>query len=348
MFQIGLNPYGFTHTVGLQAFGTPRANPEGTGLRGFIRIAADVGAKCLEFDGRWLAPLNDVELAELCEELPPVPRLCSYWLQHVPGETLEEAIRATRAIGGTVIRLHLTPVLEGARARQGQKWEQMLRHARLTLNREARKAADAGLTVAIENHQDLGSEELLAFAEEAGTNVGIALDTGNPFAVAEDPVAFARRVAPRVQHVHLKDYVSQFTPEGFRLIRCPIGDGCVPLQEIADEIFRLKAEATKNSFVASGFSRKDGADAVLTASIEVGALDVRHVRIFAPDWWEGYPARPATELRTALERLKIKRLNDNAEYRTPWEMQQPTPAIVDYEMAQLWKSVENLRALGWM
>ena len=59
----------------------------------------------------------------------------------------------------------------------------MLRHARATLNLEARKAADAGLTIAIENHQDLGSEELLAFAEEAGENVGIAFDTGNAFAV---------------------------------------------------------------------------------------------------------------------------------------------------------------------
>ena len=326
MFLIGLNPYGFTHAVGLQAFGTPRANPAGTGLRGFIRIARDIDAQCLEFDGRWLAPLKDDELAALARELPEVPRLCSYWLRHTPGETLDEAIRATRAIGAGTIRMHLTPVLEGARAKQGPKWQQMLDHARTTLNREAPKAADAGLSVAIENHQDLGSDELLLFAQEAGPNVGIALDTGNPFAVAEDPVAFTQRVAPRVQHVHLKDYVSQFTPEGFRLIRCAIGNGCVPLQEIAAALAR------------------EG----VTASIEVGALDVRHVRVFAPDWWEGYPARPATELRAALERLKTMRLDDNADYRTPWEKQEPTPAIVEYEMAQLRKSVDNLRALGWM
>jgi 3-oxoisoapionate decarboxylase len=324
-FRVGLNPYGFTHAVGLQAFGTPRANSAGSGLQGFIRIARDIDAQCLEFDGRWLEPLGHDELAVLASELPNVPRLCSYWLQHVPGETLDEAIRATRGIGGTTIRMHLTPVLEGARAKQGPKWRQMLDHARTTLNRESPKAADAGLSVAIENHQDLGSEELLAFAEEAGSNVGIALDTGNPFAVAEDPVAFARRVSPRIQHVHLKDYVSQFTSEGFRLIRCPIGDGCVPLQEIA-------AVLAEN----------------VTASIEVGALDVRHVRVFVPDWWEGYPSRPATELRAALERLKTKRLDDNADYRTPWEKQEPTPAIVEYEMAQLRKSVENLKALGWM
>ena len=324
-FQIGLNPYGFTHTVGLQGFGTPRANPQGTGLRGFVRIATEINAQCFEFDGRWLAPMKDDEIVALGDELPRVPRLCSYWLQHVPGETLDEAIRATRAIGGSTIRMHLTPVLEGARAKQGSRWPEMNAHARETLNREARKAADAGLDIAIENHQDFGSNELMALAEEAGANVGIALDTGNPLAVAEDPIAFAKRVAPRIKHVHLKDYVSQFTSEGFRLIRCPIGDGCVPLQEIAETI---------------------GAE--LTASIEVGALDVRHVRVFAPDWWEGYPPRPATELCTVLERLKTKRLDDNADYRTPWERHELTPAIVEYELAQLRKSVENLKALGWM
>jgi sugar phosphate isomerase/epimerase len=326
MFQIGLNPYGFSHAVGLQAFGTPRANPDGTGLRGFIRIASDIGAQCFEFDGRWLAPLTNDQLARLGGELPDVPRLCSYWLQHVSGETLDEAIRASRAIGASTIRMHLTPILEGARAEQGAKWPQMLQHARETLNREARKAADAGLQVAIENHQDFASDELMAFAEEAGPNVGIALDTGNAFAVAEDPVAFAKRVVPRIKHVHLKDYVSQFTPEGFRLIRCAIGDGCVPLKEIA-EVF---------------------ADLRLTASIEVGALDARHIRVFMPEWWEGYPTRPVGELRIALDRLKTKRLDDNADYRTPWESNQSTAAVVDYELEQLRKSVGNLKALGWM
>jgi len=326
MFQIGLNPYGFAHAVGLQAFGTPRANPDGTGLRGFIRIASDIGAQCFEFDGRWLAPLTNDQLARLAGELPDVPRLCSYWLQHVSGETLDEAIRASRAIGASTIRMHLTHILEGARAKQGAKWQQMLEHARETLNREARKAADAGLQVAIENHQDFGSDELIAFADEAGPNVGIALDTGNAFAVAEDPVAFAKRVAPRIKHVHLKDYVSQFTAEGFRLIRCAIGDGCVPLKEIA-EVF---------------------ADLRLTASIEVGALDARHIRVFMPEWWEGYPTRPVGELRIALDRLKTKRLDDNADYRTPWESNQSTSAVVDYELEQLRKSVGNLKALGWM
>ena len=34
----GLNPYGLTYYLGLQGMGTPRHNPNGTGLEGFIAL----------------------------------------------------------------------------------------------------------------------------------------------------------------------------------------------------------------------------------------------------------------------------------------------------------------------
>ncbi len=40
--RLGLNPYGLTYHLGLQGAGTPRANPKGAGLEGFI--ATDRGA----------------------------------------------------------------------------------------------------------------------------------------------------------------------------------------------------------------------------------------------------------------------------------------------------------------
>src|SRR5688500_19394494 len=101
MFQVGLNPYGLSHTVGLQGLGTPRANLAGIGLEGFLHLARDIGARCIELDGRWLAPLGEDELTRLGDELPPVPRLCSYWLQHEPGETLEEADRKSTRLNSS-------------------------------------------------------------------------------------------------------------------------------------------------------------------------------------------------------------------------------------------------------
>ena len=63
MLDIGLNPYGLTYTLGLQGQGTPRANPKGRGLEGFIDIATELGARTLEIFEPWLARMDDDELA---------------------------------------------------------------------------------------------------------------------------------------------------------------------------------------------------------------------------------------------------------------------------------------------
>ena len=75
---------------------------------------------------------------------------------------------------------------------------------------------------------------------EETKGVGICVDAGNTFPVAEAPMDFYARVAPYVRHVHLKDYRVQFTDEGYRLVRCAIGDGAVPIAEMLDLFAALR------------------------------------------------------------------------------------------------------------
>ena len=159
------------------------------------------------------------------------------------------------------MRLGLSPVLCGDRNAFGAaRWAQQIAAIRAGLAGSPPPPPSTASRSAMENHQDFGSAELMAFCEEAGDNVGITLDRGNAFPVAESPLSFARTVAPRVRHVHLKDYRVQFTDEGYRLVRCAIGDGAVPFREIFDLL------------LADGRT--------LTASLEPGALEARHVRLF--------------------------------------------------------------------
>lgn len=325
-FSLSLNPYGLAYTVGLQATGTARANPAPIGLDGFVALARANGLSGIEIDHRWLTPLSNDRLAELGRSLGTLRRVCSFWLAHQPGETLSDAIRCTKAVGASIIRFHLTPVLEGSRAAHGERWHAMVDHARRTLQREAPRVADAGLVLAIENHQDFGSEELVAFAEALGEHVGIVLDTGNPFAVGEDPVAFVRRAAHRIRHVHLKDYRAQFTAEGYRLVRCAIGDGSVPFAEMVQAL--------------------DRPDLACLASIEPGALEARHIRLFTSGWWDGYPPRDARELAIMLGRLRARCLDDDADCRTPWELRASPDVVMAYESAHLVRSLDNIRSMG--
>ena len=199
-----------------------------------------------------------------------------------------------------------------------------MRHA---LREAAPCAAAAGVRIAIENHQDFGSAELVAFCEEAGPSVGICYDTGNSFPVAEAPLDFTKTVAPHVAHVHLKDYRVQFTDEGYRLIRCAIGDGAVPIAAIAEIL------AAHHPW--------------LTAVLEPGALEARHVRLLTPGWWHQYPPKPAAALAACIAAARHRHLPEDADWRTPWERGEDG-ALEAYELDMIRKSAANMAALGLM
>jgi hypothetical protein len=74
-----------------------------------------------------------------------------------------------------------------------------------------------------------------------------------------------------------------------------------------------------------------------------GALDARHIRLFEPDWWTGYPPRAAAELATALGRLQQNAFEPGADYRTLWELGDSPEAISAFELDQLQRSVDWLR-----
>jgi 3-oxoisoapionate decarboxylase len=322
-FAFGLNPYGLTYHLGLQGGGGPRANPKGAGLEGFIAIATELGAKVLEIYDPWLRAMSDDQLRALrdrLEDLGMTP-VVSSGLMMGP---FESALRSARILNAEVIRHGLTSVLCGDRHALGDKWKELVAEVRVALADRGPRAADEGRVVAIENHQDFGSDELVEFCETT-RGLGICLDTGNTFPVAEAPLDFVARVAPHVRHVHLKDYRVQFTDEGYRLVRCAIGDGAVPFVPVLD--------------IVAAQGRK------LNAVLEPGALEARHVRFLRPEWWSFYAPKTASALAACLAAARVNRLPDEADFRTPWE-RSDGDAIADYELTMIRRSASNMRAIG--
>ena len=181
------------------------------------------------------------------------------------------------------------------------KWGELdATHPRGARRNGGRAPTTPGYRFGIENHQDFTSAELVAFCE-ASRGVGITLRhrqhlPGRRGAARLHP----RAIAPHVVHVHLKDYRVQFTDEGYRLVRCAIGDGAVPFARDAAPILGPQHPT-------------------LTAVLEPGALEARHVRLFTPDWWNGYAPKTAAELAACLRAARVNRLPEDADYRTPWE-----------------------------
>jgi 3-oxoisoapionate decarboxylase len=324
--KIGVNPYGLTWTVGLQGSGTPRANPAGSGLEGFLKVASEVGAEVVEIFSPWLTDLGTEGRRALRDRLDQEGRV-AVASASLYGEEVPDLLRNAVDLGVSTMRLGLSPILCGDRNAYGAaRWAERIASIRADLARLAPAAAEHGIAVAMENHQDFRSAELMDLAEEAGDNVGITLDCGNAFPVAESPLSFARTVAPRVHHVHLKDYRVQFTDEGYRLVRCAIGDGAVPFREIVDLL------------LAQGRP--------LTAVLEPGALEARHVRLFTRDWWRGYPPVDARELAETLAAARVNLLPEDEDYRTPWERGAEGEELLAYEHDMIHRSAANVRALA--
>jgi 3-oxoisoapionate decarboxylase len=310
---VGLNPYGLSYTLGLQG------NPQGGGLEGFLALAQEIGARVAELHEPWLRTLDLAALAERLRSLGLTP-VVSAGLDPAGDDA---ALAAAVALGAGVVRMALTRVLQGDR--HAAAWPEVVASARARLARLEPRADASGVTIAVENHQDFTSADLMALCAEAGEAVGITLDTGNAFAVGEAPLDFARAVAPRVRHVHLKDYRVQPTDDGYRLVRCAIGAGAVPFPALV------------------GVLERD-----LTASLEPGALEARHIRLLTAEWWRGYPPADARQLAAALRAARVNRLAEDEDARTPSEHGVTGEELIGYEREMLLGSAANLRALGLM
>jgi sugar phosphate isomerase/epimerase len=241
------------------------------------------------------------------------------------GAEVERVLALAARLGARAVRTTISQCLEGDRSRYGrQGWRDHLEALVKPLRRAADVAEDLAIPFGIENHQDLCSSELTWLLEQVDSpRCGAVLDCGNALAVGEHPAAFAERVLPYLVHVQLKDYAVHPTPSGWRLVRCPLGDGVVDWPDLAARI-------------------EAGAPDVI-GCIELGATTARHVRILERDWWETYEPRPWGDVLDALRTLHAAEQPPGAKWRTPHEQQEPPTVQAAYELAQIAASVAYLR-----
>jgi sugar phosphate isomerase/epimerase len=156
---------------------------------------------------------------------------------------LETMLTLSKELGATVLRV-ATAVTRSGTARSV---EEQLRKIEGELRAILSLARRLGVRLAIENHWEVTSSQLLDLVRSVNDeHVGVCLDTANSVASAEDPLTTVGLLAPYALDVHLKDFRIERDlardPAGYRIIGTALGEGWLPADEVVKRI-RTKSPA---------------------------------------------------------------------------------------------------------
>ena len=291
--RIGLAVYGTTFSMGLHPTSSrPRVNAQQ-----LMDQAVAVNLQGVEIPA---SLLKDEDISSVAESARERGLFITLATGGYTVESLREAIHLGAQVGAETVRTVVGGAkIGGDRSPLAGRWQPFLQEVLTQLKEATAIAEQAQVNLAVENHQDLASEELLWLCESIdSTRFGITLDAGNPLATAEEPLDYFRRIAPYVKNVHLKDYCIYLSEEGYRLVRCSLGQGVIDFPAL----FKILATSCPN----------------VTMSIELAALEARHIRVLAADYWPDYPPRSASQLAEVLRfvQANAKPIGD---WRTPFE-----------------------------
>jgi 3-oxoisoapionate decarboxylase len=326
-----LTAYGIPYTMGyLRApDGTP--NPEPLSPVGVLDTAVALGLAGVELPIYPYREASSASVAELRDALGARNlKIVPDWmvLAESDPENFRQFLRDAAFLGATTVRVLISGILCGDRRAFAEGWDARLQTTADRLRDALPLAEDLGLCVAVENHQDATSDDLIRLHEMSGTSpaYGVCLDAGNPLAVGEGPVEFARRVAPLLRHLHLKDYTIHYAPEGYRLVRCAAGAGVVD--------FPALLQIARETGVPMG------------GGIEIAAQMTRTIPLLEDSWWACFPREQSRHLPEALRVLWSHGRPATEPYGSAWERGLSGPEVAAEEWEVLRASVRYFEVIG--
>ena len=193
---------------------------------------------------------------------------------------LEDGLKTAQAIGADVVKVSME--IPRPRPRAGSRFHpEVMPYLEETVQqlRQAAPAAESqGIRLALENHCDSFSEEILwALKEVAHPFVGACLDTVNAWHVAEDPMKAIENLAPVAFTNHFRDDRVEFCRDGFRVKGVAVGDGDIDMQAAYHMIKNQSPTNRINIETEMGISLEDR-DTALRLELETVKKSIHYCR----------------------------------------------------------------------
>jgi len=157
---------------------------------------------------------------------------------------MEDGIGIARAIGADVakIGMNLTRPRPVAASKFHPEVRKQLEVVVDRLKKAAPLAEKSGVKLAVENHTDAFSEEVLWVLDQVDQPyVGACIDTVNALHVTENPIRAVENLAPRAFTNHFRDNKIVIKPYGFKLTGAAVGEGDLDMRRAYELIKRNPA-----------------------------------------------------------------------------------------------------------
>ncbi|HJZ93700.1 MAG TPA: sugar phosphate isomerase/epimerase family protein [Gemmataceae bacterium] len=200
-------------------------------------------------------------------------------------DRFDAEIKTAREAGATVVRT----VMLGSRRYEtfhaAKEYAAFAEQALASLRLAEPVVARHRVTLAVENHKDFRTDELVGVMKAIGSElVGVTVDTGNSIALLERPTETAEALAPWAAACHLKDMAVEDAADGFLLAEVPLGDGFLDLKRIVEVI--RKGRPT------------------IRFSLEMITRDPLRIPCLTDDYWATLDKVPGRDLARALALVK--------------------------------------------
>ncbi len=202
-------------------------------------------------------------------------------------ERFEKEVLTAKAVGATVVR---TVAMPGRRYEQFNSAEEFARYSQRASERLRQVEpimARHRMRLAVENHKCHRVDERLDLLKRLSSEwIGMCVDTGNSFALCEDPMDVVRAYASFAYSVHIRDHAVQEYEEGFLFIDTALGQGFLDVPAAVRVLREARPE--------------------LHFNLEDIARDALKVPVLTPKYWATMPSVPATDLARTLRTVKAK------------------------------------------
>lgn len=242
--KVGIDSYCYHRFFG-EVYPQQRRPDRSMTVEDFIRRAQELGVDGVSLESCFLPSRDAGYLQDLGQMLDNRGMERVYAWGHPDGleggtnvQAYEEMIgsfESARAIGAKVMRV----VGSSLRFRDQPHAPQLERLAGMFRD-AVRIAADYGIRMAVENHIDFTSSEMVQLLDAVDSvYLGINFDTGNFVRLLDDPIQGMDKLAERVYATHIKDLkVQRGVPanEWYFFSSVPIGDGVVDNDQLARKL----------------------------------------------------------------------------------------------------------------